>query len=270
MPEQGKRNRPLSTCAKLALSDWPVLARLITHYSTPIQKTNAALESTKVSVLSDNQINEAFQGPFGTFLKDKVMDFASLAKVKSKHITSQQEMFKRDIVEDPKADVNGLTAIVASQISIPTLDSIFSQLEHLTHEHNEQWIEANKYWKNGLTQYFSQSNMPLAEIELEDFMTDVSATELLKQFTELKLNPPKTKLGCNTFGSYLKLKSSLAVYSSLSRRLQAHTENDVTQFLKSLVNYFSDIEKYEKQMLDNQHAQTNQVLQAVAFALPPA
>ena len=267
MPEQG--NRPLSTYARLTLSNWGVLAKLIAHYSMPIQKALEEPDSTTPFILSESQVNEALQGPFSSFLQERMSHFASLGKVRSKVITSQQEMFKRDITPDSKPDENGLTPEIVSHISLPSLDHIFQQLEQLTHDHNQQWIDANNYWKNGLSQYFTQSNMSLSEIEAKEFMTDVSATELYNQFSELKLEAPKTKQGCRTFGAYLKLKSALAVYSSLSRRLQPHAETDIMQFLKPLSNYFTDVEKYERQMLDNQNSQVNQALQAVAFALPP-
>ncbi|HYF98172.1 MAG TPA: hypothetical protein VD770_04255 [Coxiellaceae bacterium] len=267
MAEQG--NRPLSTFAKLALSDWKALAKLIAYYSTPIHKEPVEDENLKPLVLTDAQLQEALQGPFSSFLKQKMREYASIGKVKAKNIITQQEFFKRDNPPDTTPDENGLTAEIASHVSIPTLNSLLDQMHQLTHEHNQQWIEANTYWKNGLAQYFEQSSMNLSEIEKQDFMTDVSATELLNQFSELKIEAPKTKQGCTTFGAYLKLKSALAVYSSLSRRLQSHTENDVNQFLKPLLNYFSDVEKYEQQMLSNQRTQALQVLQPIAYAMPP-
>ncbi len=269
MPEQGSYF--LSTYAKIALSDWHLLAGYIQRYSTPIQKpaeSPAETVSQQAVLLSDLQIAEALKGPYSSFLKQKMLDYGNLQRVKSKHITTQEEFFKREMNAPLPTEKDTLSAEIVKQVSKPTLESLQTQLNQITQEHHQQWVDALSYWKNGLLQYFDQSKLAFSELEIQDFNWDQSASELFKTFTESKVELPKLKKGCTTFGAYLKLKSTLAVYSSLSRRMQAHSEKEVSQVLKPLSNYFDDVEKYELQMLDSQHAQTLQILQPIAFALP--
>lgn len=268
MPEG---NQALSTYALVALSDWQVLAGFITRYGTAQQRPTETLDaeaSHSPTLLSSSSIQEALQGPFSAFLKQNIANYSYIGRIRSKCITSQQDFFKQENHADDKADVNGLTAEMLRHFSLTSLDGLQKQLDTLVTEQHQQWIDALNYWKNGLAQYFNQSNMPLSEIETQEFMSDLTATELMAEFTELKIEPPKIKNGCTTFGAYLKLKSALAVYDSLSRRLQSHTKDDVDQFLKPLLNYFSDVEKYEHQMLESQQTQAMQVLQSIGFALP--
>ncbi len=256
----------ISTYARLALSDWQVLSKLIVKHGTLF---HAETKTPVNPLLEIETIQEAFRGPYQAFLRERLPIYSGLGRVKSKLITTQQDLLKRDSATPLPPEQTTLPAELLAGITMPMLEQIKQQLDQNTQEQYAQWQEAVNYWKNGLSQYLNQTNIVLTDIELEEFMRDETVSEVFTRYKNLSIPLPSMKNGCSCFGIYLRLKTVIAVYSSLNRRMQPHNETDIELILKPLSNYFSDIEKYERQMIENQQQLAMQIIHPIAFALTP-
>ncbi len=272
--------RFISTQARILITEWQALAKLIVSHSVPAKDkpiTNIEdLESFDIenlenitfstadelpNILSEKQVQTALQGPYGNLIREKMRAYSRIARFRLEMHLSKEELFKNKratLAEQEQIPVKKL-----DKLSFTQLDQIQSELDNLTAEHDQQWREFIEEWSDHLIQFLNQTKLSLTERETKEFQDEDIATEILPRFIEVSLKLPKKDYAEMSCVDYLHLKALLTIQSALSRQHLAHDDNEIQQKLKDFKSMWSEMEKQEKALLENQKQLTEQVLSAL-------
>ncbi len=257
----------MGTNARAILSDWTALSTIVEQHSSTVKQQLEQSEEQRepkesFSILSQEQIDIALAGPYTQFLQQKISAYALLSRTKMEHTIVDKDLFKEK--RDPDLEKLIPTDSLA-KISSDELQKIREQLDELTKTHHQQWEAVLEQWKNTVIAQCEQCDFQLADTEKREFFDADPITTLQDRFTQLQLEEPKYKGDLN-FSTYLLYKATIALHSSLSRRHLPHQQMDIKKALKNLKPIFDAINKEEKQVLHNQHTETEALLQPLQFA----
>lgn len=256
----------IGTHARITLSDWHVLAKLIAKHGALIkdrpQQEGAETESTP-SVLSQREIDDAFNGPLQHFFKQASTTYAAIARVRIHLNMREDEAFKdkrADIPEEDKVPEN-----ILEQASISDLNKIQNELDDLMLAQSEHWEQCLEAWNNHLLQRLSDIGLSLSDIEIKEFYDPEPISELSDRFVSLNIPLPKMRKSEMNFSTYLTLKSDIAIQSALSRQHLPHQQSDIQKLLKQLKTDFNDIRQQEQEILMGQKAASTQVIANITW-----
>lgn len=248
------QNHFYNTYAKMLLAHWTVLTQYI--HQTTLWVKDTLQEKKDGVLLSDQQINDALNGPFQQFFKPLLAAQAKLTKLESAVTLSKEDFFKEAESESNKT--LGLAKQLIEKTDISTLKELRKKCDELTTEYYAQWDTHIKEWTELLLADFKKMDLVLSDIEIRDFTTRHPASELDAIYVDLKVPAPKLSKTDFNFSQYFKAKTTLAIHSALNRTQQPNTEHDIAQKMKTLKSTFSAIEKTEKKLSD---AQKNVIMQ---------
>ena len=191
----------IGTQARILITEWQAVAKLIAAHSIPAKEKPIAniedlenfdidsLENLTFStadelpnILSEKQIQTTLQGPYGSFIKEKMHAYARLARLRLEMHLSKDELFKSRRIPIPESEQ--IPAKKLEKINLSDLEEKQKQLDQLAEEHDREWKEFIESWTQKLVQYFSQSNLALTEREIKELNDDDIITEVLPRFIE--------------------------------------------------------------------------------------
>lgn len=253
------------TYAKNALADWTVIADIIQKKTRWIKETIQS-HQTSLSVspaLSDQQMDDAFNGPFQSFFKLHLTAYANIAKMNTALTLVKEDYFKE--TEHLNEKVFAIPGALLEKTEFSTLKKIRDELDAATKLHDTQWETEIKNWITWLLDFLQKNNIQLSDLELQEFSMNQPLSELHDRFIDLKLNLPKLSKSDFNFQQYFTVKIMLAIQSALNRTQQPHTEKDIEQQLKLLGPILKKIDKTEKALLQTQTQAVTQLVANIIF-----
>lgn len=248
------QNRFISTYAKSLLSDWSVPADILRE-ATARMKDIILSEETKLdplltSQINEQQINDAFDGPFQHFFKAHLHAYATIAKVESALTILKEEFFKES--ENTADTIFGLSPSFLGKIELSTLKQLREKCDALTKQHHADWKTHIQSWNEALLSECKKFNLQLSDMERQEMATNQTISELNDRFTDLKLPIPKLSKSTFDFNQYFTLKIILAIHSALARMQQPHSDKEVETQLKFYQPTLKSIGKTEKELIEMQ------------------
>ncbi|OGT42199.1 MAG: hypothetical protein A3F13_02060 [Gammaproteobacteria bacterium RIFCSPHIGHO2_12_FULL_40_19] len=239
-------NHFTGTYAKNLLADWTVLTQLIRQQTAWVKDTiNVKNEMGAISpLLTDQQMNDALNGPFQQFFKPHLQAYAAIAKIETALTISKEESFKESEHNIPNP--LGIPDTFLAKMEFSTLKELHNKLVALTQEHHTAWESEIQNWTKSLLQELKKNNLTLSDLELQDFTINQPISELNDRFLNLKIAFPKLSKTDFDFAQYYTLKAMLAIHSALSRSQMPNTEAAIEKIVKTLHPTLKSIHKTEK------------------------
>lgn len=272
-----RSRRFLGTQARILMTEWKALAKLIVAHSTsakdkPItnleELENFDIENLEnitfstadefPNVLAEKHIQTALQGPFGAMIKEKMTAYAKISRLRLEIHLSKEDLFKGRRIVQPEEEQ--IPAKKLEKLSFVQLDKIQSELDTLTEKHDQEWQNFIQKWNEELINFFIQSNLGLTEREIKEIKDEDISTELLPRFIEIGMKLPRKDYSQMSFTDYLSLKALLAAQSALSRQHLAHGESEIQPVLQGFQVKFALMQKQEQELLEEQKKLTLEVV----------
>lgn len=256
----------IGTYAKIILSDWPMLAELVSVHTQLIKHApEQEKEVQQFNLLSERQITDAIKGPYQAFFKQKMIAYAAISRLQLELTVEKEEVFKE---KRTPPETKELPKKLVEKFSFSDLDNIRSELDQLTSEHDQQWKEYIQQWQGKILSRINEIGITLTEIEIKEFKDQEPISELYDRFVNLHIELPKTKKNAMNFQKYFTYKIYLIIHSALSRQHRPHQQEDIKKILKLLKSDLDAIRKEEKQILADQKQATDKLIEPIAFASP--
>ncbi len=259
-------NHFTGTYTKIILGDWPVISDFIKQETAWIKVTVQALPEDKQLIhgsLTDQQIDDALNGPLQSFFKLHLRAYTAIAKVETALTLSKEDYFKES--EHINQKVFAVPERLLASTEIGSLKELRKQLDEKTKEHYAQWQTQIHHWTKELLQAFEKNNLKLSDLEQQEFSANQPASELHDRFIDLKINLPKLSKSDFDFQQYFTLKALLAIHSTLNRMQQARTEKDIEQQLKALQPILKVMVQTEKTLSETQEKAVGQLIAKIVF-----
>ncbi|MCB1827135.1 MAG: hypothetical protein KDH94_01835 [Coxiellaceae bacterium] len=257
----------ISTHARISLSDWTVLAKLITDHAKLIKEKNQSAadteESTLPNILSRREIEDALNGPLQAFFKLAITAYSTLARVQV-----NLNMLEDDTLKEKRAklaDEDKVPDKILKNTSLADITKIRRALDELVTQQAELWQSSRQQWEHQLLQHLNEQGLSLSEIEVKEFTDPEPISELLDRFTALNIDLPKTSKDDMNFSKYLTLKADIAIQSALSRQHLPHEQSNIQKVLSKIKSDFNAINKQEVNMLAEQKAAINAAVANVSW-----
>lgn len=248
------RNHFISTHTKLLLGDWSIPTSILREETARLKDIIHSEESKPdpliASLITDQQIDDALNGPFQHFFKAHLHAYATIAKIESALTITKEEFFKEG--EQTTDTIYGLSTSLLGKIELSTLKQLREKCDALTKQHHADWKSHIQQWRESLLAEFKKNNFLLSNLETQDFAVNETISELHDRFLNLKLALPKLSKSTFDFQQYFTLKSALMIQSALARMQQPHTEKEIDVQLKNLQSIFKSISKTEKELVETQ------------------
>ena len=208
--------------------------------------------------MSNRQLNDAFNGPYQHFIKEKLSAYALIAKLRLQVTVNQDESLK--IKATDLDDTNKIPSQLVDKYSLADLEKMQSNLNELTKEHHRQWQDQLSQWNQEIISSLTAHDAPLTEIEIKELQDKEPPSELQNRLTELNLDTSDLNKADLNYGKFLKLKINLAIQSSLSRRHKPHTQTEINQIIKKMKPVFNSINQQEKKLIKKQKEETSNIV----------
>jgi hypothetical protein len=267
------------TQARILISEWKALAKLIISHSIPakekpilniedlesfdienLENINFGIADELPHIMAEKNIQTALQGPFGGMIRDKMAAYARLTRVRLEIHLSKEELFKN---KRAKPEAERIPEKKLEKLNFSLLDEMQHQLDELTEQHNEQWREFIQHWTEMLIDFFAESKLLLTEREVKELQDEDVTTDLLPRFIEVGLKLPQKDYKQMNCADYLYLKMLLTTQSALSRQHLAHDDAQIQQKLQGFKSQLTKMQKEEQTILEEQKKQSTAVLSAV-------
>ncbi|SRR3989339_13119 len=252
----------ISTYSKIIISQYKPLKSLIEMYTRVTSAKANKQESSSSQLLSEKQINEILNSPFGQYVQTAMSAYAALNQLASALNLLQDAFFKTQKID------------VAKEIILPDhlknfppaqLNTIQKQLDDCVSKHHAEWKTKIAAWQKLFLSSLKQANIALSDIEQKDFLSNDLLPEVLKQFTEFHIVVPKIKFNPVSFKDYFTLKTYLAIHNALARQQLPHTPENVEPILKQLKSVYAAVEKEENEKLKIQKEELNKIVAGIRF-----
>ncbi len=267
------------TQARILISEWKALAKLIISHSIPAKEKPILniedLESFNIEnledinfgtsdelphIMAEKNIQTALQGPFGAMIKDKMAAYARLTRVRLEIHLCKEELFKN---KRAKPEAEQIPEKKLEKLNFSLLDNMQHQLDELSEQHNEQWREFIQHWTEILIDFFAESKLLLTEREIRELQDEDVATDILPRFIEVGLKLPQKDYKQMNCADYLYLKMLLTTQSALSRQHLAHDDAQIQQKLQGFKPQLAKMQKEEQKILEEQKNQSSTILSAI-------
>lgn len=246
----------IGTYTKNLLMDWEAISQFIANDTLWIKDQ---LQSTeRITLLTNQQIDDALNGPFQLFYRSHLCAFAAIAKLDVALNFEKEDTFKEtENVAEISFDI---PKHMLDSIEFSTLQGLRDNLDTLTKEHHEQWIAQIKNWTESLLSEIQQNKIILSDGEIQEFSTNQPISEINDRFVEFKIPFPKLKELDANFQQYFILKSTLAIHSALSRAQQPHGEKEIDAAIKNLKAVLKNIAETEAGLVEMQQKAIDELL----------
>lgn len=254
------------TYAKALLADFPELSDLIRQKTIWVKdtiQTQHTENPLQRPTLTDQQIDDAHNGPFQQFFTPHIKTYMAIAKLDCALAITKEDFFKES--EQSVNKIFNIPEELLENTEYATLKQLRDQLNVLIKEHNTQWESEIANWNNTLLEDFKKNGFILSDLEIRDFNINQPVSELNDRFIHLKINLPKLEKSAFDFKQYFTLKAVLAIHSALSRSQQSHAEKDIDQQLKIIQPALKNINQAEKQLAETQSNALEQLVAGIGI-----
>ena len=250
---------------KVLLSDWPVMAKIIFKHSSLLREGGYKEEEFNASatnVLTDKQIYDAITGPYSNFFLKKIHAFTIVSRLRMALHIKKEDSFNDNISALAKTKLDPKYLDKFSSDDIAKIQENFNEL---VLRHNQQWEGQLFFWQISITSALKTAGLAITELESDEFVSAEPLSELLDRYDGLNITPIKIAQPL-TFSDYFRLKSYLTILSALSRQHLPHGEKDIDHYMKALKKPLTDIHKAEKELIQQQEAETAAIINPIGFA----
>lgn len=252
----------IPTSLRIMTSDWSNLAQFIIQHGTAIKdKINIEQNSNQHYIPSEDQFNDALNGPYQRFITQSLNAQARVARVRLAHQIKDSDFF---IDDNTLNNPDQIPERILKQSNLAECDNLTIDIDNHVANHAQQWEDCAYQWLEMVIEQLTGQQLSFTDIELKELADDETMTDLMNRYTELKIDQPKLakQLG---FSTYYKLKATLAVHSVLSREQKPHASSDIEKFTKSLKPLLEQINKEETQLLDIQLKELKTTLEHIDY-----
>lgn len=244
----------LGTYGKMLLQDWENLTHLIQQQTRRISETVQAHQPEKTfqkTILTDQQINDAWNGPFQQFYQLHVAAYAAILRVETALTLTKDELFKEQ--ESVENNTFQVPQKILNKIELSDLKQMRATLNALFETHQQEWQTQIDVWTALLLKQLEE-NPTLSDLEIIALQAHEPVSELYERFVDLKIEfPDLSKLSFN-IAQYLTLKATLAIQSALARLHMPNDSSHVHAVAKTLQDALKSIQKTEKELIQKQQA----------------
>lgn len=229
----------ISSTAKMLINDWTALREIVGQVTLTRKAQHQPQDSS--SLLTDINLQDATQGPLSKWLKVLSAKYALLTRIKTQNVITNDDALKPHIL-DRGMDIPTLNN---PDINAAAVEKLQLQLDELARKQFSEWQTKIKEWQEMLVMQLMMHEVQLSELEIETFSYFETISELLEQFSEFKLEPPKFKGEYYNFSDYFKLKIILGAHSAWNRQHQAHNADAIDKLLKEFKSDLKDLSQQE-------------------------
>lgn len=246
------------TYARTVLSDQRTLVELIQKYSDPKAAIVRELEKdiNQVNVITSDSLNDALNHPhagflhftiqtFGEYLRSvrKIYYYKDLIAEEKKYIENSVRQFHDDLDEMDGEEFEQLSNVVSKleehyvellnedeelDKNLDKLSGAVAEITKVINSQDEEWDNYRDEFNNKLVTIFTKLDFPLSDIEKDELLSQDSWQSMLNRVKELKIKLPSSIDVRNpNYGTYFQLKSYLAMYASLSRRMLPNSVEEI-------------------------------------------
>ena len=256
----------VNTYARAMLTDWRPLAKVMQqHTELLIESTHKESENdaAQPQIINRRQFDDAIHGPLASFFRHIISAYALVGRFQLEFNIKDNDVFKGkriNLDELPK-----IPETVMLNVTIGQIDEMRRELDQMTDQFYQQWMELQDAWKNAITQALEEQNITLAVLEITELQGREPMSELLDRFTDLKIDLPKFDKEKMSWQTYLQLKTIVVIHSALSRNQLQHDTQAINKTLKQIKSVFADIDRQEKQLNQEQQATIDQLMTPIKF-----
>lgn len=253
----------INTYQRVLLSDWQTMAKLIFKHSALLKHggyKEQEFNDDPTNVLTEGQITDALQGPYSAFFLMHIKSFSQLAQWRMAAHIDKEDSLKDNLHSlDPELKINPKKLEALGENGIKELEEEFNEL---VENHCQQWEGQLFFWQMSITGALRSEGLDLAEIESDDFAAPEPVSELREHYQSLNLEPMKVSYPLS-FADYFRLKVYLLIHSALSRQHLPHDDKAIQKHVKALKRPLHEIEKAEKNLLNEQQAAITELLSPI-------
>jgi len=250
----------LGTFEKVLLQDWTVIRDMIIAKTKFVKEqihADTDDQSAIGNLLTDIQLNNALNGPFQTFFKHHLAAYAKIA-----HVTMALSIFKGEVLKrkdfDGEVDY-GIPETALTHHDFSTLKQARQSLDTMTQDHMMLLTSQIEAWSEILLTTLQQNDLPLNDIEIQNFLANETITEINERLIDLKIELPKLKKTDLNFTQYYQLKLTITIHSALSRMHQPNTNKEIQNILQHCKKSLKHILQAENQLHSEQQTELDSI-----------
>ncbi|MCH9770385.1 MAG: hypothetical protein K0U12_05845 [Gammaproteobacteria bacterium] len=253
----------IDSYTRIAISGIKPLMDIINKHTAAPHQEEAEADQPTADILQSEQINDMLNGPYASFMQDKLDAYAKLIRLKlilnidnSDNLKGARnnQLLKENIPEK-----------FLKKLENSKLKTIQKTLDELTTAHYQALQDFFQDACQKVMQGLRDAGIEFSVLEIAGFSEQETLTELLNRCTEMQIELPKIDKQAFNFNSYLKLKSTMSIQSALSRQHEAHGKKEIEPYMKKLKNIFSEIDKTEQELLKTQAQETVTAVKEITF-----
>ncbi len=250
----------IGTYTKNLFADFSIIAAYIQQKTVWVKDTLQPKDENALGfhLLSNQQINDALNGPFQIFFKPHLHVYTKIATIETALTVSKEDIYKESETEIDK--VFNVSQDFLGKMEFSTLSQMRTKLDTLVKEHYALWESTVQNWTATVLQELKKNNVMLTEMEIQEFSINQPASELDDRLIHLKITPAKSKLPYLDFQQYFTIKATLAIHSALNRLQLPNSEKDIEAHLKNCQATLKEISKGEKGLAQTQQSPLDQLL----------
>lgn len=247
-----------NTSLKILLNDWIAMRQII--HSTGISAHHAQSMLTEndpsLSLLSDDAIFNAFQGPYHDLVNALAKAYALLTKLRAYTVVTQDENIKTH-VKQPESllDKRFNSAVNAAQ-----LDKIQMELDQLAQTLFKEWQDHLSQAQSQILLQLMSEDIALNEYETQMLMTNQTVSDLERDINERQLKMTKRKASYYSFREYIHAQLLLCLHSALARLLKPHADTDLEKQLRRFQSVFKELDQTQKKCVKTMDDQVAAIL----------
>ncbi len=256
----------ISTDQKVLLSDWTVMAKLIFKHSALLKDggyDEEAFNNEPTHILSDQQFDNAFRGPYAAFLRDKIRAFATLCRLRmASHIQNEDSL--KDHLNTLHPELQ-LQADVTEQFDREHIKDAQDKLDTLVADHNQQWEGQLFFWQTSIISALNDAKLGANANDTDEFSAAEPLSELFERYQNYNIDLPKVTFPLS-FHDYFMMKAKLMILNALSRQQLPHDNKQIQSFMSKLKKPLAEISNAEMKLLETQRKKTIEALADIQFA----
>lgn len=255
----------ITTYQKVLLSDWSTMAKIIFKHSSLLREggyKEELFDASPTNVLSNKQIHDSLTGPYSTFFLRNIHAFTIIARLRMALQIAKEDVFNDNISAIAKTKLEPKHLDKVSSDDMSNMQEAFNEL---VIKHNQQWEGQLFFWQISITSALKNAGLMITELESDEFVSAEPLSELLARYDGVNITPIKASYPL-TFSDYFRLKAYLTILSALSRQQLPHTEKDIEHYMKALKKPLADVHKAEKELNQQQEAETLELIKPIEFA----
>jgi hypothetical protein len=244
-----------NTSLKILLNDWIAMRQIIhsTGISAHHDQSMLTENDPSLSLLSDEAIFNAFQGPYHELVNSLAKAYALLTKLRAYTVVTQDENLKTHIKQpETLLDKRFNSAVNAAQ-----LDKIQLELDQLAQTLFKEWHDHLGQAQSQILLQLMSDDIALNEYETQMLTTNQTVSDLECDINERQLKMIKRKASHYSFREYVHAQLLICLHSALARQLKPHSSPDLDKQMKRFQAVFKELDQTQKKcvkILDDQVA----------------